>query len=298
MGYQEEEGGSVVTLITYQPNSGAAVTINKSTSQSDWLSREEYESIPNEKRHYSPIIITAPGTYYMVRNTFMDGEVPYTTGQQIEEETFNALGSIKQANIDKFTFVAPTGTEADKNKAVTNPQTTDSEGNKVYDPKTYYYCRDAYTIDEKGEGKDVTTTEVNKNGSVVSSVTYKKANAEVEGSTDEQVPQGVVINEKDMPLKITELLETYNPNILVNGYNSENSFTRATLKENIVQQVNKNIQNKITPQEVSPLKAVPVKLDTSNIITEEINNYNISTDVENEDENKSISLEKEENIGG
>ena len=195
VGYQEEEGGSVVTLITYQPNSGAAVTINKSTSQSDWLSREEYESIPNEKRHYSPIIITAPGTYYMVRNTFMDGEVPYTTGQQIEEETFNALGSIKQANIDKFTFVAPTGTEADKNKAVTNPQTTDSEGNKVYDPKTYYYCRDAYTIDEKGEGKDVTTTEVNKNGSVVSSVTYKKANAEVEGSTDEQVPQGVVINE-------------------------------------------------------------------------------------------------------
>lgn len=90
----------------------------------------------------------------------------------------------------------------------------------------------------------------------------------------------------------------YNANMLVNGYNSENSFTRATLKENIVQQVNKNIQNRITPQEVSPLKVIPVKLDTSNIITEEINNYNISTDVENEDENKSISLEKEENIGG
>ena len=185
VGYEVGEGHKVET-ITYLPKSGGSVTINKSTSKDDWKSREEYEAIPNEKRHYSPIIITEPGTYYMVRNTFMDGEVPYTTGQQIDEETFNALGSIKQANIDKFKFVAPTGTNADNNKAVTNPKTTDSEGHLVYEPKTYYYCRDGYTINEKGEGKPVTTVAVTKNGDGVSSVEYKVAE-------NYDVPQGVLI---------------------------------------------------------------------------------------------------------
>ena len=91
----------------------------------------------------------------------------------------------------------------------------------------------------------------------------------------------------------------YNPRLTVNGYHSENSFTRLTLKENIVQQVNKDIQNRITPQEVSPLKAINVKLDTSDIITEEINNYTMSNS-ENSDkkENKNLSLKETENIGG
>ena len=75
--------------------------------------------------------------------------------------------------------------------------------------------------------------------------------------------------------------------------------TRLTLKENIVQQVNKDIQNRITPQEVSPLKAIPVKLDTSDIITEEINNYTMS-DSDNNDlkENRNLSSKEIENIGG
>ncbi len=91
----------------------------------------------------------------------------------------------------------------------------------------------------------------------------------------------------------------YNPRLTVNGYHSENSFTRLTLKENIVQQVNKDIQNRITPQEVSPLKAIPVKLDTSDIITEEINNYTMS-DSDNNDlkENRNLSSKEIENIGG
>ena len=169
------ENSQEVTSITYTPKTGSAVTINKSIGQADWLTREAYEAIPNEKRHYSPIIITAPGDYYMVKTPFMDGEVPYTVGQQIDSETYENLGSIKQTNIDKFTF-----TEA---QASTPRQVDDKQ---VYDPKTYYYCRNNYTIDEKGMGMAVTTTAVTKNNAHVSSTTY---------SVDAEVPQGVVINE-------------------------------------------------------------------------------------------------------
>ena len=203
VGYKNGEAENV-TLVTYHDKAGTLHTINKSTSQDDWLSREAYEAIPNEKRHYSPIIVTAPGNYYMVKTPFMDGEVPYTTGQQIDKETYDNLGSVKQANIDVFKFVEPSATAAENlHKAVTNPYKkdsegdpmVDSEGNKIYDPITYYYCRNTYPINEKGEGKSVTTTAVTKNNSSVSSTTYNKANTEVEGSTDDEVPQGVVIDE-------------------------------------------------------------------------------------------------------
>ena len=164
------ENSQEVTSIHYTPKTGSAVTINKSTSQADWLSREAYEAIPNEKRHYSPIIITAPGDYYMVKTPFMDGEVPYTIGQQIDKETYDNLGSVKQVYIDVIKFE-----EAQTQKT-----------NDVYDTKTYYYCRNDYTINEKGEGMPVTTEAVKINNSSVPSANYG-----LEGN----VPQGVVINE-------------------------------------------------------------------------------------------------------
>ena len=169
VGYVDDNSQNV-SSITYTPNSGPAVTIS---TTSDWLSREAYEAIPNEKRHYSPIIVTAPGYYYMVRSTFMDGEVPYTVGQQIDSETYENLGSIKQANIDKFYFSS--------DQASTPTQVDD---NQVYDPITYYYCRNSYKINEKGEGKKVITTAIRKNGSDVNTQTY---------DINDVVPQGVVI---------------------------------------------------------------------------------------------------------
>ena len=197
VGYKNGEAENV-TSVTYHDKAGTSHTISKSTKPDDWLSREAYEAIPNEKRHYSPIIVTAPGKYYMVKTPFMDGEVPYTTGQQIDSVTYVNLGSVKQANIDVFKFVEPSATEAENlHKAVTNPQKkdsenqpmVDSENNPVYDPITYYYCRNTYPINEKGEGKSVTTTAVEKNNTSESSHTY------IVGSTDDEVPQGVVIDE-------------------------------------------------------------------------------------------------------
>ena len=176
VGYVDENSQSVET-ITYTPKTGPAVTINKSTSQSDWLSREDYEAIPNEKRHYSPITITAPGNYYMVKTAFMDGEVPYTVGQQIDTETYENLGNIKQANIDVFVFTT---------EQANAPTTVDNK--QVYEPKTYYYCRSSYFVNEKGMGVPVTTTSITQNNTSVSSKTY-----DLNGN--DPVPQGVVINE-------------------------------------------------------------------------------------------------------
>ena len=168
VGYVDDNSQNV-SSITYTPNSGPAVTIS---TTSDWLSREAYEAIPNEKRHYSPIIVTAPGYYYMVRNTFMDGEVPYTTGQQIDKEVYENLGSHQKGNIDVISFIE---------EQTTSHTTTDG---KVYDPTTYYYCRNSYKINEKGEGKKVITTAIKMNGSDVNTQTY---------DINDVVPQGVVI---------------------------------------------------------------------------------------------------------
>ena len=166
VGYKDKNSQDV-TSIKYTPKTGSDVTIKTTDA---WLTREAYEAIPNEKRHYSPITITEPGDYYIVRETFMNGEVPYTTGQQIDEETYTNLGTIRQGNIDVIHF---------------EEEQTKKTGD-VYESKTYYYCRGEYTIDEKGEGVPVTTTKVTKNNSTVNSKEY---------ALNEKVDQGVVISE-------------------------------------------------------------------------------------------------------
>jgi len=92
----------------------------------------------------------------------------------------------------------------------------------------------------------------------------------------------------------------YNPDLTVNGFHNENSFTRLTLKENNVQQVAKDIQDRIVTPDVASLKSVDVKLDTSNIIMNEINTFNVSDNesTNNNEQQKSLSLIEEEIIGG
>ena len=158
---------------SYTDENGASVSYPVNASPTNWLTREQYEDIPNEKRHYSPIIITAPGEYYMVKTAFMDGEVPYTVGQQIDKETYDNLSDKDKIHV--FTFT---------DSQVGNYTTVDDE--RVYDSKTYYYCRKNYTINEHGEGKKVTTITVTRNNSTVDSKAYEK---------EEEVPQGVVIDE-------------------------------------------------------------------------------------------------------
>ena len=121
-------------------------------------SREDYEKLPNEKRHYTPIEVKAAGDVYVVKASFQVGNTPYAVGTVISSSTYNSLGdSDKQNNITKLTF-----TEQQKNL-------------------TFYYCRESYKVGENTEGVEVT------NASVTGSAT-----GTYNANTD-NVPVGLVI---------------------------------------------------------------------------------------------------------
>ena len=121
-------------------------------------SREQYEKLPNEKRHYTTVDVKEAGNVYVVKKPFQVGNTPYAVGTVISANTYTSLGQSDQANVTTLTF-----TEAQKNK-------------------TYYYCRESYKIGENTEGVAVTGEAVT--GGVTG--TY---------STGQTVPVGVIITE-------------------------------------------------------------------------------------------------------
>ena len=91
----------------------------------DVLDDDVYESLINERYHYTPIDATAGTTYYIVNSPFYHKE-PYTVGQLIEKEAYDALPHSDgegQLNLQQYV----------------TPLTFTAAG-------TYYYCRDEYTI--------------------------------------------------------------------------------------------------------------------------------------------------------
>ena len=120
-------------------------------------SRTQYESLPNEKRHYTTIDVKEAGNVYVVKTAFLVGNTPYAVGTVISANTYNSLGQSDQANVTTLTF-------------------TDEQKGK------YYYCRENYTVGENGEG--VAVTGFNVNGGV--SGTF---------SNEQIVPVGLVITE-------------------------------------------------------------------------------------------------------
>ena len=81
--------------------------------------RQEYEALPNEKRHYSGIVVNdKDATYYVVNTSFQIGNTPYAVGSTISSSVYSSLGSTDQSYITKLQF-NETG--------------------------TYYYCREPYT---------------------------------------------------------------------------------------------------------------------------------------------------------
>ena len=113
------------------------------------IKREAYDEIPNERVHWSPITVTDPGDYYVVKEAFILGDIPYTVGQVIEKTTFNSLTQTQQRdNIEKITFTANYA----KQKVINEVPQVDAKGNPIYEPVNYYFCRERYQIGEKGEG--------------------------------------------------------------------------------------------------------------------------------------------------
>ena len=159
--------------LTYLDEDGASVTIEPDQI----ISREQYEDIPNEKYHYAPITVTAPGHYYIVNTSFVRGDIPYTVGQVITSDLYGSLNSDQQDCVDDINFTS------------TYTNAPDLEGN--YEPKTYYYCRDSYAVNENGEGVSVTTMGL---GNTTQS-TY---------TASQTVPVGFIISEsnyEDLPNK-------------------------------------------------------------------------------------------------
>ena len=111
-----------------EPMTYGGVTITNGTE----ITRTIFEQIPNEKHHYAPIKVTAAGDVYVVKTTFQIGNSPYAAGSTISTSTYNSLGTTDQQNITKLTF------------------TSGDVG------KTYYFCREEYTIGEHDEGVGVT----------------------------------------------------------------------------------------------------------------------------------------------
>ena len=121
-------------------------------------SRTEYEKLPNEKRHYAPINVKEAGTtYYVVKSPVTINNKPYAVGSTITATEFGKLSEEDQnARISSLSFTTP---------------------------GTYYYCRDKYTIGEKG------------NGVAVTSATGVTGATGGSYALNNEVPIGVVIND-------------------------------------------------------------------------------------------------------
>lgn len=121
--------------------------------------RQEFEALPNEKRHYSGIVVNdEDAIYYVVNTSFQIGNTPYAIGSTISSSVYETLGDTDKGYITKLKFT--------------------TKG-------TYYYCRENYTIGEKGDGMavnwaaDVTVDGQPQSGSY---------------SVNDNVPLGVVID--------------------------------------------------------------------------------------------------------
>ena len=111
--------------ISYTSPANRTVTIDVGAI----LPSEEYEAIPNEQSNYAPFQVeknTADTTYYIIKETFVKGDVAYSVGNSITKDIYDGLSSGDQDNVD----VIP--------------------GNKFTDTGKYYYCRNVYVVGNRG----------------------------------------------------------------------------------------------------------------------------------------------------
>ena len=135
--YNSDSNLSLTSEITVKRGDSQTPTTTSSVQKDDELTREVYESLPNERRHYAAISVDADGTYYVVRESFMHGETPYAVGTTIDSDTYSRLSDMEKDLIDEL-YLA---------------KKLNAQGK----PLPYYYCRDSYTVNEHGEGVEVTT---------------------------------------------------------------------------------------------------------------------------------------------
>ena len=101
--------------------------LDKIINKGDTLSRTEYETLLNEKYHYTAVVVSTTEStgddYYIAKKDFARGNVAYAQGQVIPAGTYRNLSTEERTNlieVIKFT-------------------------NLTENPVTYYYCREDYT---------------------------------------------------------------------------------------------------------------------------------------------------------
>ena len=151
----------------YTPDEGGE-PVNAKTAAYNELSRKEFESLPNERRHYAPITVeqadvTKNTVFYVVHKSgLVVGNTPYAVGSVLDPDDYSSSIS---SYVTELTFSSP---------------------------GTYYYCRESYKVGEKGSGKPVKNTvgiagyDSEGNPVTISEVAY------TDGST---VPIGLIISE-------------------------------------------------------------------------------------------------------
>ena len=105
----------------------------QSVAKGEIIEREQYEAIPNEQYHYSPVKVDGT-TMYVVKTPFARGDTPYTVGQVVSAEAYSYLSDDQKEFVTALSFA-----ESDINS-------------------TYYYCRENYTISTDVTGHAVTDT--------------------------------------------------------------------------------------------------------------------------------------------
>ena len=128
------------------------------------LTREQYESLVNEQRHYAPISVKDNGTYYVVNTPFQIGSIPYAAGETMSSDTYMSLPAEEQKCVTQLTF-----TEISSENA-----------------QTYYYCRDSYTVESGGTSVTNAANVTAKSGSTTCTITGTY-------NANDTVPLGLVI---------------------------------------------------------------------------------------------------------
>ena len=140
--------------ITYSPSSQTSATIVHNQT----MNRAEYESLPNEQYHYSPINVSdKDDNYYIVKTSFSVGNESYSVGNVVSAQTYNSMPG-NHGYFDVLTGFP----ESDKK---------------------YYYCREPYTMGENGSVSGY-------NSSVTDVLAATGTTGHVNGNT---VSQGCVI---------------------------------------------------------------------------------------------------------
>lgn len=125
------------------------------------MNRVQYESLPNEQYHYSPLKVgKVDSVYYIVKTPFTVGNTSYSVGNVISPATYQGF-----QNTENLSHI----------EALTGFPTAN---------KKYYYCRESYTVGQNGaeSGADGEITDVMNSGHP----TYSKGDV---------VPAGTIIDE-------------------------------------------------------------------------------------------------------